>query len=270
MFHLPLNRVLHQTLSVAALSLLVACTTVPITGRSQLSLVPESEMQAMSFQQYREVISKGKLSADAAATQQVKTVGQRIQRAVETYMAQNNLSQELTGFQWEFNLLDSKEVNAWCMPGGKVAVYTGILPIMKDENGMAVVMGHEIAHAIAKHSSERASQAMVAQGLGSSLGALAGQNPTTAKNVFLGAVGVGTQLKMLSFGRNQESEADRLGLIFMAMAGYDPHGAPTFWERMAAQSQGAPPQFLSTHPSDASRIAAINGHMTEAMTFYKK
>ncbi len=270
MLNRTLSTSLSTTLSTAALSLLLSCATVPITGRSQLSLVPESEMQSMSFQQYREVIAKGPLSTDAAATQRVKQVGQRIQRAVETYMSQNNLSQELNGFQWEFNLLDSKEVNAWCMPGGKVAVYTGILPIMKDENGMAVVMGHEIAHAIAKHSSERASQAMIAQGLGSSLGALAGQNPSTAKNVFLGAVGVGTQLKMLSFGRNQESEADRLGLIFMAMAGYDPHGAPTFWERMAAQSQGAPPEFLSTHPSDATRIADINSRMNEAMAYYKK
>ncbi len=260
-----------RTLSAALLSLLMACTTVPITGRSQLSLVPEAEMQQMSFQQYKEVIAKEKLSTDAAATRQVKTVGQRIQRAVETYMAQNNLSQELAGFQWEFNLLDSKEVNAWCMPGGKVAVYTGILPVMKDETGMAVVMGHEIAHAIAKHSNERASQAMVAQGLGSSLQALAGQNPTTAKNVFLGAVGVGSQLKMLSFGRNQESEADRLGLIFMAMAGYDPRAAPAFWERMSAQSGGgAPPEFLSTHPSDQTRIADINARMNEALGYYKK
>lgn len=266
----PLNLPLNRSLATAALSFLMACATVPITGRSQLSLVPEAEMQQMSFQQYREVLSKAKLSTDASATQQVKTVGQRIQRAVETYMAQNNLSQELSGFQWEFNLLDSKEVNAWCMPGGKVAVYSGILPVMKDENGMAVVMGHEVAHAIAKHSSERASQAMVAQGLGSSLGALAGQNPGTAKNIFLGAVGVGTQLKMLSFGRNQESEADRLGLIFMAMAGYDPRGAPTFWERMAAQSQGSPPEFLSTHPSDATRIADINARMSEALGYYKK
>jgi predicted Zn-dependent protease len=260
----------NRLASAALLSLLISCTTVPLTGRTQLSLVPEAEMQQMSFQQYKEVIATGKLSTNAAATRQIKTVGQRIQRAVETYMSQNNLSQQLEGFQWEFNLLESKDVNAWCMPGGKVAFYTGILPITKDEPGIAVVMGHEIAHAIAKHSNERASQAMVAQGLGSSLQGLAGQNPSTAKNVFLGAVGVGTQLKMLSFSRNQESEADRLGLIFMAMAGYDPRVAPAFWERMSANSQGAPPEFLSTHPSDQTRINAINGHMNEALSFYKK
>ncbi len=261
---------LKRSLSVAALSLMMACATVPITGRQQLSLVSEAEMQQMSFTQYKEVLAKGKLSTDANATRQVKSVGQRIQRGVEQYMAQNNLTQELNGFQWEFNLLESKEVNAWCMPGGKVAVYTGILPIMKDESGMAVVMGHEIAHAIAKHSNERASQEMLSQGLGSSLQAALGQNPSATKSIFLGAVGVGSQLKMLSFGRNQESEADRLGLIFMALAGYDPRTAPSFWERMSAQSQGAPPEFLSTHPSDQTRINDINSHMTEALGYYKK
>lgn len=261
---------LKRILSAATLSLLMACATVPITGRRQLALVPDSEMQTMAATQYREVLATNRLSSNAAATQQVKSVGQRIQRAVEQYMAQQNLSDQLEGYQWEFNLIESKEVNAWCMPGGKVAVYTGILPVMKDEAGMAVVMGHEVAHAIAKHSSERASQAMVAQGLGGSLQALAGQNPSTAQNIFLGAVGVGTQLKMLSFGRNQESEADRLGLIFMAMAGYDPRTAPGFWERMAAQSQGAPPEFLSTHPSDQTRIADINARMPEALSYYKK
>lgn len=260
---------LKRIVSTAALSLLMACATVPITGRQQLSLVSDEEMMTMSFQQYKEVLGKSKLSTNAAQTQMVKSVGQRIQRGVEQYMAQNNLSQQLSGYQWEFNLLESKEVNAWCMPGGKVAFYTGILPVTKDENGLAVVMGHEIAHAIAKHGSERMSQAMVAQGLGSSLQVAMGQNPSTTKNLFLTAFGVGSQLKMLQFGRSQESEADRLGLIFMAMAGYDPRGAVGFWERMAAQSQGAPPEFLSSHPADATRISNIQGNMQEALTFYK-
>ncbi len=261
---------LKKWMSAVALSILTACTTVPITGRQQLSLVSEGEMEQMSFQQYRDVIAKGPLSTNAQQTQLIKTVGQRIQRGVEQYMAQNNLSQQLAGFQWEYNLLESKEVNAWCMPGGKVAVYTGILPITKDDNGLAVVLGHEIAHAIAKHGNERMSQAMVAQGLGSSLQAAMGQNPTTTKNLFLGAFGIGSQLKMLSFGRTQESEADHLGLIFMALAGYNPSGAVGFWERMSAQSQGAPPEFLSSHPADATRIRDIQSALPEAMKYYKK
>lgn len=260
---------LKRIVSTAALSLLMACATVPITGRQQLSLVSDDEMTTMSFQQYKEVISKSKLSTNAAQTQMVKSVGQRIQRGVEQYMAQNNLSQQLNGYQWEFNLIESKEVNAWCMPGGKVAVYTGILPVTQDENGLAVVMGHEIAHAIAKHGNERMSQAMVAEGLGSSIQAAMGQNPSTTKNLFMTAFGVGSQLKMLQFGRKQESEADRLGLIFMAMAGYDPRGAVNFWQRMAAQSQGAPPEFLSSHPADATRINDIQNEMTEALKYYK-
>ena len=260
---------LKRILSTAALSLLMACATVPITGRQQLNLVSNNEMLSLSFQQYQEVLSKSRLSTDANATRMVKSVGQRIQRGVEQYMAQNNLTQELAGFQWEFNLIEGKEVNAWCMPGGKVAVYTGILPVTQDENGLAVVMGHEIAHAIAKHGNERMSQALVAQGLGSSLQAALGQNPTATKSIFLTAFGVGSQLKMLQYGRRQESEADRLGLIFMALAGYDPRASVGFWQRMSAQSQGAPPEFLSSHPSDATRIADIQASMNEALKYYK-
>lgn len=260
---------LKKVFSTVALAVVTACSTVPITGRQQLNLVSDAEVQSMSFTQYREVLAKSKLSTDARATQMVKTVGQRVQKGVEQYMASQNLSQQLEGFQWEFNLIESKEVNAWCMPGGKVAVYSGILPLTQDENGLAVVLGHEIAHAIAKHGQERMSQALVAQGLGSSLQAAMGQNPTATKSIFLTAFGVGSQLKMLQYGRRQESEADRLGLIFMALAGYDPRGATPFWERMAAQSQGAPPEFLSSHPSDATRIADIQAALPEALGYYK-
>jgi predicted Zn-dependent protease len=249
----------------------VACSTVPITGRRQLSLVSSAEMQSMSYSAYRQVLDTSKVinNADAAM---VKRVGQRIQKAVETYMAQHNMSDQLAGFQWEFNLIQDPQVNAWCMPGGKVAVYTGILPLTKNETGLAVVMGHEIAHAIAKHGDERMSQGLMAQ-VGSAAAQVAVANRTPmAQNVFLSAFGVGAQLGLLKYGRTQESEADHLGLIFMAMAGYDPQQSIPFWERMASQKGGggAPPEFLSTHPSDATRISNLKRLMPEALKYYKK
>jgi predicted Zn-dependent protease len=249
----------------------VACSTVPITGRRQLSLVSSSEMQSMSYSAYRQVLDTSKVlnNNDAAM---VKRVGLRIKGAVESYMAQNNMSDQLAGFQWEFNLIQDKQVNAWCMPGGKVAVYTGILPLTKNETGLAVVMGHEIAHAIAKHGDERMSQGLAAQ-LGSAAAQVAVSNRTpAAQNIFLSAFGVGAQLGLLKYGRTQESEADHLGLIFMAMAGYDPQQSIPFWERMAAQkgAGGAPPEFLSTHPSDATRINNLKRLMPDALKYYKK
>jgi predicted Zn-dependent protease len=248
----------------------VSCSTVPVTGRKQLDLVPNSQMLSMSFTEYDTFLKQNKLSGDAANTAMVKRVGQRIQQAVETYMAQNNLSGELAGFQWEFNLVDNKEPNAWCMPGGKVVVYTGILPLTQSETGLAVVMGHEIAHAIAKHGNERMSQGLVQQLGGVALDVALSQKPAETRNLFLTSYGVGSQLGLLKYGRTQESEADHLGLIFMAMAGYDPQQAIPFWERMAAQSQGqAPPEFLSTHPSDATRVADLRRLMPEAMKYYK-
>jgi predicted Zn-dependent protease len=247
-----------------------ACATVPITGRRQLSLISSAEMQSMSYSAYRQVLDTSRVlnNADAAM---VKRVGLRIQRAVETYMAQNNMSSQLAGFQWEFNLIQDKQVNAWCMPGGKVAVYTGILPLTQNETGLAVVMGHEIAHAIAKHGDERMSQGLVAQ-LGSAAAQVAVANRTpAAQNIFLSAFGVGAQLGLLKYGRTQESEADHLGLIFMAMAGYDPRQSIPFWERMASQKGGgAPPEFLSTHPSDATRINDLRRLMPDALKYYKK
>jgi predicted Zn-dependent protease len=202
----------------------------------------------------------------------VKSVGARIQSAVERYMAQNNLSSQLAGFKWEFNVIDDpKTVNAWCMPGGKVAFYTGIMPICQDENGVAVVMGHEVAHAIANHGRERMSQAMVANMGLSTLSAALGQKPTMTKQLMLQAIGVGTQIGLLKFSRQDESEADHIGLIFMSMAGYDPNNAVSFWERMEKMSGGgSPPEFLSTHPSHATRISDLKGEIPEAMKYYKK
>ncbi len=248
------------------------CATVPLTGRKQMSLVSNEEIIPMANQQYAQVLKEGKLSTDQAQTALIKNVGVRIQKAVEEYMAGKGLSSELNGFQWEFNLLDEPNtVNAWCMPGGKVAFYTGIMPICKDEAGVAVVMGHEVAHAIANHGRERMSQGMVAQLGLSSLSAALSQNPTLTTQLFEQAVGMGTQVGMLKFSRQHESEADKIGLIFMAMAGYDPNEAPKFWERMDALSGGgAPPEWLSTHPSNASRIKDLNRDIPEAMKYYEK
>jgi predicted Zn-dependent protease len=257
---------------IAALILLYACSTVPLTGRKQLSLVSNGEIIPMANQEYDSVIRKGPLSRDAQQTDMIKRVGVRIQHAVEQYMAQQNLSKELEGFAWEFNLIDDpKTVNAWCMPGGKVAFYTGILPICKDETGVAIVMGHEVAHAIANHGRERMSQGMLEQLGMNTLSALMGSNPSAGKQLLFQAVGAGTQLGMLKFSRQDESEADHLGLIFMSLAGYDPNQAPIFWQRMAQQSAGqAPPEFMSTHPSDQRRIKDLQGWIPEAMKYYKK
>lgn len=253
------------------LLVLAACSTVPLTGRRQLDLVPSSTMLPMSFQQYDQFLKENRLSNNAAQTEMVKRVGRRIQGAVEKYMAENNFRHQLDGYQWEFNLVESKEVNAWCMPGGKVVVYTGILPVAKDENGLAVVMGHEIAHAVAKHGNERMSQGMLTELGGVALAVALRDKPQQTQKLFMSAFGVGAQVGvLLPFSRTHESEADHLGLIFMALAGYDPNGAVTFWERMAQKGGGKPPEFLSTHPSDQTRINKIKAELPEALKYYRK
>ena len=256
------------------LTLLIShgCATVAVTGRSQLDLVSNEELIPMSAQQYREVIAKGPLSANAEQTAMIRRVGARIEQAVEKYMQNAGRSAELAPFSWEFNLIDDpKTANAWCMPGGKVAFYTGILPVCKDETGVAIVMGHEVAHAIANHGRERMSQQMAAQFGMNTLAVFMGQNPTASQELLMQAVGAGTSIGMLKFSRQHESEADHIGLIFMAMAGYDPKQAPLFWERMVALSNGQqPPEFLSTHPSHETRIKDLQGWIPEALQYYKK
>ncbi|MBC7654860.1 MAG: M48 family metallopeptidase, partial [Oligoflexus sp.] len=199
-----------------------------------------------------------------------KEIGAKIANAVSTFMNQNGYTDQISGYNWEFNLIESKEVNAWCMPGGKVAVYTGILPVTLTDAGLATVMGHEIAHAVAKHSNERYSNQMIAQGLGSILGGAVTKSQA-GMNVFNQVFGIGAQAGvLLPNSRKQESEADRLGLTFMAMAGYDPARAVDFWQRMSAQGNGqAPPEFLSTHPADATRIADIKKYLPEASKYYR-
>jgi predicted Zn-dependent protease len=250
---------------------LLSCSTVAITGRKQLNLVPRSTMLSMSFQQYDEFLKANKLSDNQEQTRMVKGVGTKIQKAVEGYFAERKMSDELKGYDWDFNLVESEDVNAWCMPGGKVVVYTGILPITKDEPGLAVVMGHEIAHAVAEHGNERMSQGLVAELGGMALSKALEEKPEKTQQLWMTAFGLGAQVGvLLPYSRLHENEADHLGLIFMAMAGYDPNTAVEFWQRMAEKKGGlAPPEFLSTHPSDETRIKNIKALIPEAMQYYK-
>ena len=247
------------------------CSSVPLTGRKQLSIIPASEMNSLAVSSYKETLASSKLSTNAEQTNMINRTGDRISKAVEQYMRDNNMSSAISGFQWEFNLIDDPTINAWCMPGGKVAFYTGILPLCQNEAGVAVVMGHEIAHAVANHSGERMSQQLVVQLGGTALSAAMKDKPQQTQQIALSVFGAGSQVGvLLPYSRQHEFEADRLGLIFMAMAGYDPNEAPKFWERMkAASGGGAPPQFLSTHPSDAKRISELQAAIPEAMKYYK-
>ncbi len=257
--------------ALAAAVALQACSTVPITGRKQFTLLPDSQLLSISLGQYGQFLKENKLSTNAAQADTVKRVGRRVQGAVERYFAQNKLAGELKSYAWEFNLVENKEANAWCMPGGKVIVYMGILPFTENENGLAVVMAHEIAHAVARHGNERLSQMLVAQMGGLALNEALSQKPQQTRSLWMTAFGAGVQIgALLPFSRLQENEADRLGLIFMAMAGFDPNGAVVFWQRMSQKAGGKPPEFLSTHPSDESRIQKIKAALPEAMTYYKK
>lgn len=248
---------------------LLGCSTVPKTGRSQLELVPDGQMVSLGQSSYKEFLSQNKLSSDAEKTAMVKRVSQKIASAVEQYLKQENRLKNIEGFNWEFNLVESKEVNAWCMPGGKVVVYTGILPYTQDETGLAVVLGHEIAHAVAHHGNERMSQGLIAQLGGTALQVALARKPQQTQQLYMTVFGAAANVGyLLPYSRLQESEADYLGLIFMAMAGYDPQAAVPFWERMAGQGGSKPPEFLSTHPSDQTRIRNLEKNMNEALSFY--
>lgn len=257
--------------SIGALVLIVSCAKVPITGRRQLNLLPESQMMSMSLSEYQQFLGQTPpLPASDERVVMVRRIGQKLANAATKYLSENNASDRVADFQWEFNVVDENTVNAWCMPGGKVVVYTGILPVTKDEASLALVMGHEIAHAIARHGNERMSQGLAVQGAGMTLDIMTAQKPTLTRNLFLQSFGIGSQLGMLAYSRNQESEADKMGLVFMAMGGYDPRVAPSFWQRMAEQGGGQkPPELLSTHPSDERRIADLEAYMPEALKYYK-
>jgi predicted Zn-dependent protease len=256
---------------VFVLSILLSCQPVPITGRSQLHLIPQSQMLALSFESYEEFLSNHPIIKEGANAEMVKRVGRNIQGAVERFFQDHRMSDRLKDYKWEYNLIQDSLVNAWAMPGGKVGVYTGILPVTKNDTGLAVVLGHEIAHAIANHGDERMSQALLVQLGGVALAQALAKKPELTRQLAFGAFGLGSEVGiLLPHSRLQESEADQLGLIFMAMAGYDPHAAVGFWERMSKRGSGAPPEFLSTHPSDKRRIEDIRKKIPEAMKYYKK
>lgn len=264
------TQIVVVSVMLATSILLAACSTVPLTGRKQLSLIPASQMLSMSYQEYGTFLTANKVSTDVQGTALVRRIGGRIQGAVERYFREKGIEGSLAGYQWEFNLVEDKQVNAWCMPGGKVVVYTGILPVTKTEEGLAVVMGHEVAHAVAEHGNERMSQGLLAQLGGIALDAALKDKPQQTRELWQSAFGLGAQVGvLLPFSRTQESEADELGLTFMAMAGYNPQEAVTFWQRMSANKGGqTPPEFLSTHPSDETRIRQIQEHMPQALKYY--
>ncbi len=262
----------RPVLLLLCLVVVEACQRVPITGRRQLNLVGESTLMGMASTQYAEFLSQTPpLPPSDQRVQQVRTIGDKLAAAATRYLQDNNAGDRVENFEWQFNVVDDESINAWAMPGGKVVVYTGIMPVTKSTDGLAVVMGHEIAHAIARHGNERMSQGIALQGAGMTLDVLTQESPGLARDLFMQSVGIGGQLGMLAYSRRHESEADRMGLIFMAMAGYDPREAPKFWERMSQASSGAqkPPELLSTHPSDETRMNDLNKYMAEAMKYYK-
>jgi len=245
--------------------------TVPITGRKQNLMVSDGDILALSTQQYQEFMSSAKLSTNQANTAMVKRVGQNLANAVNNYLTAAGLQNDLQYYKWTFNLVQDKQVNAWCMPGGLICVYEGILPVTQDEASLAIVLGHEIAHAVARHSAEQMST-QIKQQYGLQIGAavLGGLGMGSNTTSILQAIAAqGFNFKNLSYSRNHENEADHMGLIFAAMAGYDPNSALTFWQRMAASSNNQTSEFLSDHPSDATRIKNIQGWMPEALKYYK-
>jgi len=258
-------------LLVVLAGFMMACSTVPLTNRKQLSLIPAEEMQSLAAENYNAVLDSSQLSNNTEAINSIRDVGSEIASAVQDYLKKIGREDLIEGYAWEFNLIESPQVNAWCMPGGKIAFYTGILPVCEDENGIAVVMSHEIAHAIAQHGNERMSQEMALQMGGVALSEALTTQKTETTSLAMLAYGTGAQLGViLPYSRSHESEADEMGLYFMAMAGYDPREAPKFWERMLQSSQSGVPEFLSTHPDPKNRIKALNEHLPKALEYYNE
>ncbi len=249
---------------------IISCSKVPITGRKRFNVVSDAQVLPSSFAQYAGFLKENKISTNAVQSKQIKDVGLRISKAVDRFMRANGMQGEANSYRWEFNLIEDKTINAWCMPGGKVVFYTGIMPIAANVNGVAAIMGHEVAHAFAKHGQERMSQGMLQQ-LGGIAVALGTRNSKSTQ-IWNQAFGIGSQLGMLAFSRTHEREADRLGLVFMLMAGYDGNEAAEVWVRMSQRAGAgqAPPQILSTHPSNASRIADLKAYLPTAVAYAKK
>lgn len=260
---------INKLLGISVMSaMMIACTTNPITGRKSLQLANNQEISAMALQQYRQTLSTAKVVKGTTQAKSVQNVGLRIKNAANNYYRGIGREADLANYQWEFNLIDDTQVNAWCMPGGKVAVYTGIMPITKNDTGLAVVLGHEISHAIAGHGNERISQGMIAEYGGAILGSTISNGQMAT--IFQQAYPLGAQVALLKYGRSQELEADEMGLYLMGMAGYDPRESQPFWQRMEAASTGnRPPEFLSTHPNPDTRRADLEKHMPKALQYYK-
>ena len=255
-------------------AMLVSCgttNTVPLAGRKQSLMVSDGEVLSLSTQQYQEFMKTAKLSTNAANTEMVKRVGTNLANAVVNYLNANGLSNDVQYYKWTFNLIQNNQANAWCMPGGLICVYEGLLPITQNEASLAIVLGHEIAHAVARHSAEQMSTQMKQQQglqIGAAVAGMLGMG-TNTQSVVSSIVAQGFNFKNLSYSRSHENEADHMGLIFAAMAGYDPQVATSFWQRMAASKQNQTAEFLSDHPSDETRIKNIQGWMPEALKYYK-
>ncbi|MFT4032381.1 MAG: M48 family metallopeptidase [Siphonobacter sp.] len=274
-----MKRTLGFTLII--ITIVWACSKVPISNRKQLLLVSDSEMNQQALVSYKAFLDTNRVINNSNNnTQMVNRVGERIARAATQYFNDIKHPEYLNGYKWEFNLVEDKQVNAWCMPGGKVVVYTGLLSVTQNESGLATVMGHEISHAIAKHGAERVSQQYAAQGLlvggQVALGVANANKSPLSQNIWNSAFNVvapvAANVALLRYSRQHESEADHLGLIFMAIAGYDPKEAVTFWGRMAEASKNSqkPPVLLSTHPSDQQRIADLQKLLPDAEKYYVK
>jgi predicted Zn-dependent protease len=259
-------------ISLLLVGMLIGCSDNIVTGRKQLSLVSESELQTMANQEYKTFLSKNRVvnAGTNKNAEMVHRVGTRIASAIQKYYDKRGQSIVLEGYQWEFNLVDNNEANAWCMPGGKVVVYTGLLPLTQNEAGLAIVIGHEIAHAVAQHGSERMSQALLQQFGGMALQVALANKPAETQNLFMSAYNIGSNVGgILPFSRKEELEADMYGLYFSAMGGYNPQEAIPFWQRMMSSGATQPPEFLSSHPSDENRLTNIKTYMIQAMKYYK-
>jgi len=251
---------------LSASLILSGCGSVALTGRKQLLLVSDQEVYQAGLTQYKEYIASSQLSSDASATDMVKTVGTKLAAATEQYLKSNGLESELSNFAWEFNLVKDPQVNAFCMPGGKIVVYEGLLTVAQNADELAVVLGHEIAHAVAKHSNERMSQQILAQYGSAILSQALSQKSAAVQSAAVSVFGLGAQVGlMLPYSRKHEYEADYMGIVFMELAGYDSTSAIGFWTKMAAGGSGKS-DFLSTHPSDSKRINALKARIPEAKT----
>lgn len=258
-------------ISILLSAMLQSCGTVPITGRNQVLLVSDSEVISSSALQYRDFISKANLSTNTKSLDQVTRVGRNVARATDAYLKANNMANLASQMKWEFNVVENPAINAFCMPGGKIVVYTGLLKLVSSDAELATVVSHEVSHAVARHSNERISQEYLRRLGGNVLGVAVSQKSALLQAVVGQAYGIGSQvLVTLPYNRTQEYEADKLGLTFMAMAGYDPRAAVTFWQKMSAKSGAPKSEFFSTHPSDANRVKAIQDFMPTALKYYKK